>query len=124
MQPKPQLSNIYTRDPMPMSEDCLTLNIWTPIDARNAPVFFWIYGGALVGGASREPFYDGTQLANQGIVVVSINYRLGVLGWLAHPELSAESPTGYPVIMACWIRSRRCDGFSTIYSHSAGIIPT
>ncbi len=79
---------------MPMSEDCLTLNIWTPINARNAPVFFWIYGGALVGGASREPFYDGTQLANQGMVVVSINYRLGVLGWLAHPELSAESPTG------------------------------
>jgi para-nitrobenzyl esterase len=94
LQPKPQLSNIYTRDPMPMSEDCLTLNIWTPIDARNAPVFFWIYGGALVGGASREPFYDGTRLANQGIVVVSINYRLGVLGWLAHPELSAESPDG------------------------------
>jgi len=94
LQPKPTLSNIYTRDPMPMSEDCLTLNIWTPIDARNAPVFFWIYGGALVGGASREPFYNGTRLAEQGIVVVSINYRLGVLGWLAHPELSAESPLG------------------------------
>jgi para-nitrobenzyl esterase len=94
LQPKPQLSNIYTRDPMPMSEDCLTLNIWAPVDARNAPVFFWIYGGALVGGASREPFYDGTRLADQGIIVVSINYRLGVLGWLAHPELSAESPDG------------------------------
>ena len=94
LQPKPQLSTVYTRDPMPMSEDCLTMNIWTPIDARNAPVFFWIYGGALVGGASREPMYDGSRLANQGIVVVSINYRLGVLGWLAHPELSAESPAG------------------------------
>ncbi len=94
LQPKPQLSSVYTREPMPMSEDCLTLNIWAPIDARNAPVFFWIYGGALVGGASREPFYDGTGLANQGIVLVSINYRLGVLGWLAHPELSAESPDG------------------------------
>jgi para-nitrobenzyl esterase len=94
LQPKPQLSTVYTRDPMPMSEDCLTLNIWAPIDARNAPVFFWIYGGALVGGASREPLYDGTRLANQGIVVVSINYRLGVLGWLAHPELSAESSAG------------------------------
>ena len=47
-----------------------------------------------VGGASREPIYDGARLANQGIVVVSINYRLGVLGWLAHPELSAESPLG------------------------------
>ena len=94
LQPKPQLSNIYTRDPMPMSEDCLTLNIWTPHNAHKAPVFFWIYGGALVGGASREPFYEGTRLARQGVVVVTINYRLGVLGWLAHPELSKESPLG------------------------------
>jgi para-nitrobenzyl esterase len=94
LQTNPQLSNIYTRDPMPMSEDCLTLNIWTPSNARKAPVFFWIYGGALTGGSSREPVYDGTRLADQGIVVVSINYRLGVLGWLAHPELSAESPLG------------------------------
>jgi para-nitrobenzyl esterase len=94
MQTKPTLSNIYTRDPMPMSEDCLTLNIWTPSGAHKAPVFFWIYGGALTGGSSREPFYDGTKFAEQGIIVVSINYRLGVLGWLAHPELSAESPDG------------------------------
>ena len=94
IQLKPQLSNIYSRDPMPMSEDCLTLNIWTPRNAHNAPVFFWIYGGALTGGASREPFYDGARLAAQGIVVVTINYRLGVLGWLAHPELSKESPLG------------------------------
>ena len=62
--------------------------------AHNAPVFFWIHGGALVTGSSRDAFYDGTRLAEQGIVVVSINYRLGVLGWLAHPELSAESPLG------------------------------
>lgn len=94
LQPRARLSNVYTEKPMPMSEDCLTLNIWTPSHARHAAVFFWIYGGALVGGASREPFYDGTQLAEQGIVVVSINYRLGVLGWLAHPELSRESPLG------------------------------
>jgi len=93
-QPKPTLSSIYTRNPMPMSEDCLTLNIWTPIHANNAPVFFWIYGGALVGGASREETYDGARLAAHGIVVVSINYRLGVLGYLAHPELSKESPLG------------------------------
>lgn len=93
-QPKPTLSNIYTRAPMPMSEDCLTLNIWTPVHAENAPVFFWIHGGALVGGASREENYNGSRLADRGIVVVSINYRLGVLGWLAHPELSKESPLG------------------------------
>jgi para-nitrobenzyl esterase len=93
-QPKPQLSTLYAGDPMPMSEDCLTLNIWAPAGAHNAPVFFWIYGGALVVGASRDPLYDGTRLAKQGVIVVSINYRLGVLGYLAHPELSKESALG------------------------------
>jgi para-nitrobenzyl esterase len=93
-QPKPRGTNLYTRDPMPMSEDCLALNIWTPADARNAPVFFWIHGGALANGASTEALYDGSRLASRGIIVVSINYRLGVLGWLAHPELSAESSRG------------------------------
>jgi len=92
VQPESRLSNIYAEPPMPMSEDCLSLNIWAPADAHNAPVFFWIYGGALWGGASREPLYDGACLAARGIIVVTINYRLGVLGWLAHPELSAESP--------------------------------
>jgi para-nitrobenzyl esterase len=93
-QPPPRLSNIYAGNPIPMSEDCLTLNIWSPTNARNAPVFFWIYGGALQTGASREPMYDGKRLAERGVVVVSINYRLGVLGWLAHPELSKQSPNG------------------------------
>jgi para-nitrobenzyl esterase len=93
-QPTSTVQTVYTRGPLPMSEDCLTLNIWTPADARNAPVFLWIYGGALTSGASREPLYDGARLAARGIVVVSINYRLGVFGWLAHPELSAESPKG------------------------------
>jgi para-nitrobenzyl esterase len=93
-QPPPRLSSIYVGKPVPMSEDCLTLNIWAPADARSAPVFFWIYGGALQSGASRDPIYDGKRLAARGVVVVSINYRLGVLGWLAHPELSRESPQG------------------------------
>ena len=88
------LSNIYSENPVAMSEDCLTLNIWAPANAHNAPVFFWIYGGALWGGASRQVLYDGARLASRGVIVVSINYRLGVLGWLAHPELSAESPLG------------------------------
>lgn len=92
VQPETTLSTIYSAKPMPMSEDCLTLNIWAPAGAHNAPVFFWIYGGALWGGASRNPLYDGAHLAARGIVVVTVNYRLGVLGWLAHPELSAESP--------------------------------
>lgn len=93
-QPETKLNNIYANGPMPMSEDCLTLNIWAPKDVRNAPVFFWIYGGALWGGSSRDPMYDGRKLAERGIVVVSINYRVGVLGWLAHPGLSSESPQG------------------------------
>src|SRR5690349_10186489 len=93
-QPPPRLSNIYVGKPVPMSEDCLTLNIWAPTGVTKAPVFFWIYGGALQSGASRDPIYDGKRLAERGIVVVSINYRLGVLGWLAHPELSSESPDG------------------------------
>ncbi len=93
-QPKPQLSGIYAGNPMPMNEDCLTLNVWLPKGARKAPVFFWIHGGALVTGSSREPVYNGAPLASRGVIVVSINYRLGVLGWLAHPELSKESPLG------------------------------
>lgn len=93
-QPGPTLSSVYESKPVPMSEDCLTLNIWAPKDARNAPVFFWIYGGALWGGSNRDALYDGAHLAEHGVVVVSINYRLGPLGWLALPALSAESPYG------------------------------
>jgi len=92
VQPQVGPASVYSRDPMPVSEDCLSLNIWTPANAKGAPVLFWIHGGALVGGSSREPLYDGRRLAERGVVVVSINYRLGVLGWLAHPQLSAESP--------------------------------
>ncbi len=73
------------------SEDCLFLNIWAPKSARNAPVLFWIHGGSLINGAGSDVIYDGASFAARGIIVVSINYRLGPLGWLAHPELSAES---------------------------------
>jgi len=93
-QPSNSFVSVYVGEPLPMSEDCLTLNIWAPADAHHAPVFFWIYGGALWGGASRDPIYDGAPLAEHGVIVVSINYRLGALGWLAHPQLSAESPQG------------------------------
>lgn len=94
VQPGARLAAIYAADPVPQSEDCLTLNVWAPPKARNAPVFLWIHGGALWNGSNRDPLYDGSRLAEQGLVVVSINYRLGALGWLAHPELSAESPQG------------------------------
>lgn len=80
----------------PFSEDCLSLNIWTPsaTAAAKLPVAVWIHGGGLVQGGSNEPIYDGSHLAKQGIVFVSINYRLGVLGFLAHPDLRATSATG------------------------------
>lgn len=94
VQPPSPPGSIYGETPAQMSEDCLSLNVWTPKGARKAPVLVWIHGGALVSGSSREPTYDGAVLARQGVVVVSINYRLGVLGWLAHPALSAESAEG------------------------------
>ncbi|RIA46988.1 carboxylesterase type B [Hephaestia caeni] len=91
-QPPSPSTSIYAGSMASSSEDCLTLNVWAPADARKLPVMVWIHGGALVGGSSSEPMYDGAALAKRGIVVVSINYRLGLLGFLAHPALSAESP--------------------------------
>lgn len=92
IQPKASSGNIYAHDIGAISEDCLFLNIWAPKDAKNAPVLFWIHGGAFTTGSGSEMLYNGERLASRGVVVVSINYRLGVLGWLAHPGLSAESP--------------------------------
>lgn len=95
VQPRPRAGSIYANPPKRISEDCLSLNIWTPQRAEKAPVFVWIHGGSLTGGYNSEPLYDGARLASEnGLVVVTINYRLGVLGYLAHPELSAESPQG------------------------------
>ena len=91
-QPPSRPGSIYSEDQPAASEDCLSLNVWAPADARNAPVFVWIHGGSLVGGSGRQAMYDGAALARQGIVVVTVNYRLGILGYLAHPGLSAESP--------------------------------
>lgn len=91
IQPARRTASIYADEVGPTSEDCLTLNIWMPENAERAPVFVWIYGGALTSGASRLAMYDGAALARQGLVVVSINYRVGPLGYLAHPGLSAES---------------------------------
>lgn len=92
MQPKSRAASIYAWDLPSMSEDCLSLNIWAPKDARGEPVFVWIHGGALTSGSGGDAIYDGSALAKRGLVVVSINYRLGALGYLAHPDLSAESP--------------------------------
>jgi para-nitrobenzyl esterase len=77
-----------------MSEDCLNLNIWAPAAAAGAklPVMVWIYGGGFQAGATSEPRQDGETLARHGVIVVSMNYRLGIFGFLATHELAAESP--------------------------------
>jgi carboxylesterase type B len=76
------------------SEDCLYLNVWTPAQSpgENLPVMVWIYGGGFALGATSTPLYSGEQLAKMGVIVVSIAYRVGPLGFLAHPDLTAESP--------------------------------
>jgi para-nitrobenzyl esterase len=78
----------------PISEDCLYLNIWTAAEKTDEkrPVMVWIYGGGFSSGGNTVPLYDGEELAKKGIVVVALNYRVGMLGFLAHPELSAENP--------------------------------
>jgi para-nitrobenzyl esterase len=77
-----------------VSEDCLTVSVWTAADYRNErrPVMVFIYGGGFIGGSAAYPLYDGAKLAAEGVVVVGLNYRVGIFGFLAHPELSAESP--------------------------------
>ena len=90
----PVEEGLYTTAPASTSEDCLYLNVWTPTDANeaNLPVMVWIHGGAFIMGSGSSPGYNGASLANRGAVVVTINYRLGIFGFFAHPALSAESP--------------------------------
>ena len=82
--------------PEKVSEDCLYLNIWTAAknEGEKRPVMVWIYGGGFTGGMTSVPIYDGTKLAQKGVVFVSIAYRVGPFGFLAHPELSRESGKG------------------------------
>lgn len=91
-------SRFYFLPQSVQSEDCLYLNVWTPSlpDApqERLPVMVWIHGGAFMTGAGSVPVYDGAALARKGVVVVTINYRLGVLGYFAHPELIAEAKGG------------------------------
>jgi para-nitrobenzyl esterase len=88
----PLFSDMVFRSPG-QSEDCLYLNVWAPANpgAKKLPVLVYIYGGGLATGDGSEPRYEGAAMARQGIVALTINYRLGALGFLAHPELTAES---------------------------------
>ena len=83
-------------DASEISEDCLYLNVWSPVTGASdrLPVLVWIYGGGFTGGMTSVPMYDGEKLAKKGVVVVSIAYRVGPFGFLAHSELSAESGKG------------------------------
>ncbi len=80
--------------PLNMSEDCLYLNVWTPAQSADEklPVMVFFYGGGFTSVAGSMPLYNGTTLAQKGVIVVTPNYRLGALGFLAHPQLDAESP--------------------------------
>lgn len=94
-EPKPFMmwTEEFIAPPQPLSEDCLNLNIWTGAKTANdkLPVLVWIYGGGFVSGSGACAIYDGKALAKQGIVYVTINYRVGVFGFMAHPDLTAES---------------------------------
>jgi para-nitrobenzyl esterase len=98
IQGKPNEFGVYTREFLikdePLSEDCLYLNVWTgaKTSAEKRPVMVWIYGGGFVSGGTNVPIYDGEALAKKGIILVSITYRVGILGFFAHPELTKESP--------------------------------
>ena len=90
--------NLYDREwhvdkEIPMSEDCLYLNIWAPADGKkDMPVFVWYFGGGLQVGYSAEMEFDGERIARRGIVVVTINYRVNCFGFLCHPEITRENP--------------------------------
>lgn len=119
--------------PLPMSEDCLTLNVFTPEGAKGQPVMVWIHGGGFVNGSGTAALYDGSALARQGVVVVTLNYRLGRFGFFAHPALTAEAkaePVGNYGLMDMiaaleWVRANigRFGGDPervTIFGESAG----
>lgn len=100
MQPENREKGFYDRefrdDPAymtPVSEDCLYLNIWVPrhSEGKKLPVAFWIHGGAFIGGSGHEKEFDGEAYCRRGIILVTVNYRLGIWGFLAHPLLSAEN---------------------------------
>lgn len=121
--------------PLPMSEDCLTLNVWTP-EGRTGPlsVMVWIHGGGAVNGSGTAALYDGTRLAKRGVVMVTINYRLGRLGVFDHPALAAgraaDEPAGNYGLMDMiaaleWVKANIAafggdPGQVTIFGESSG----
>ncbi len=118
----------------PVGEDCLYLNVWTPAKkpGERVPVIVWIYGGGFSGGSTSVPMYDGMGFAKKGVVLVSVAYRVGPFGFLAHPELSRESGKGSGTFGLAdmiaglkWVKSNIAQfggdpSNVTIFGHSAG----
>lgn len=124
--PQPVSPLTYLGPGATMDEDCLTLNIWTPDAEQPQPVLVWIHGGAYVSGTGRAPSFDGTLLAQDGAVVVTLNYRLGALGWLDLPGTS-DTNVGLRDVMAAlgWVRENIAAyggdaGNVTVFGESAG----
>ena len=92
----PQVNSFSTFAPGPMSEDCLYLNLWVPRGGTGLPVMVWIHGGGYTAGSGTMKLYDGKALARRGVIVVTLNYRLGWLGFFAHPALKADRDTNHP----------------------------
>ena len=82
------------RAPARQSEDCLNLNIWAPAAPKGEklPVMVWLFGGGFMVGSATDGLFDGEKFAQQGVILITANYRVGVFGFLAHPALTAESP--------------------------------
>lgn len=119
----------FQRADLVQDEDCLSLNVWTPaLDGEPRPVMVWIHGGAFRQGSGASPLYDGARLAAEGVVVISVNYRLGPLGFVAHPDLGGGNWGLHDQIESLrWIRDNAA-AFGgdptnvTIFGESAGAV--
>lgn len=119
---QPLFSDMRFRSPG-VSEDCLYLNVWAPAKLKQSqqhklPVLVYVYGGGFMAGDSSENRYDGAALARRGIIVVTMNYRLGVFGFFSHPELTQESP--HRVTTVCSIKQPHWLGCDATYPRSEG----
>ena len=137
--PQPAGEAAADNQPPPQSEDCLTLNVWAPAHPdRPAPVMVWLHGGGNRTGSSSGRYFDGTAFARDGVVLVSLNYRLGALGFFAHPALTGEAGAADPlanyglmdqIAALQWVR-RNIRAFGgdpdnvTLFGESAGAVDT
>ncbi len=134
VQPPPDPASAVPGDPMEQSEDCLYLNIWTPAcDGEKRPVMVFLHGGGYVGGSPSSALYSGEALSREDVVVVTVGYRLGALGWLAYPDLADEvgefGNWGLSDQLAAltWVRANAGSfggdpGNVTVFGESAGAI--